>query len=139
MPHTAQRIKKGRSAAAIHWSGGFDAAMLYHQLTVNLTAIHGQIFGPIQARTGAELNPLQLPELAIDLPPHPVMPKHGENVVSLANVETIEIHKKKPAIKRALEFRCKWCALDSKGQQQPRPSHFLTGQHLLHLRRIQRA
>tara|TARA_A100001201_G_scaffold60578_1_gene58004 strand:- start:586 stop:846 length:261 start_codon:yes stop_codon:yes gene_type:complete len=78
-----------------HWSGGFDAASIHHQLTVNLTAIHGQIFRPIQACTGTELHPLQLPELAINLPPHPVMPKHGENVVSLANVESVKIHKKK--------------------------------------------
>ena len=70
--------------------------MLYHQLAVNLAAIHAQIFRFTQARTGAKLNPLQLPELAVDLPPHPVMPKHGEHVVSLANVETVEIHRKMP-------------------------------------------
>ncbi len=81
--------------AAIHWSGGFDAAVINHQLAINLTAIHGQIFRPIQARAGAELYPLQLPELAINLPPHPVMPKHGEHVMSLANVETVKVHNKK--------------------------------------------
>ena len=87
--------KKGRSAAAIHWSGGFDAASIHHQLTVDFAAIHGQIFRPIQAWTGAELYPLQLPELAVDLPPHSVMPKHGEHVVSFADVESVKVHKKK--------------------------------------------
>ena len=95
MSHPAQRIKKGRSAAAIHWSGGFDAASIHHQLTVNLTAIHGQIFRLLQAWTGTELHPLQLSELAVDLPPHSVMPKHGEHVVSFANVESVKVHKKK--------------------------------------------
>ena len=70
--------------------------MLYHQLAVNLAGVVSQIFWLTQTGTGAELNPLQLPELAVDLPPHSVMPKHGENVVSLADVETIEIHRKKP-------------------------------------------
>ena len=70
--------------------------MIHYQLTVDLAAIHGQIFRLTQARTGAELNPLQLPELAVDLTPLPVMPKHGEHEVSLANVKTIEIHKKRP-------------------------------------------
>ena len=78
------------------WSGGFNAAMLHHQLAVNLAGVFVQILRLTQARTGAKLNPLQLPELAVDLPPHSVMPKHGENVVSLANVETVEIHRKIP-------------------------------------------
>ena len=98
MPHPAQRIKKGRSAAAIHWSGGFDAAVINHQLAVNLTAIHGQIFGPIQARTRAELNPLQLPKLPVNRATHATMPKHGEHVVSLADVESVKVHKKKARV-----------------------------------------
>lgn len=69
--------------------------MVHHQLAVDLAAIHGQISRPIQAWTGTELNPLQLPELAVDLPPHSVMPKHGEHVVSFADVESIKVHKKK--------------------------------------------
>ena len=107
MSHPAQRIKKGRSAAAIHWSGGFNTASIHHQLTVNLAAIHGQISGLTQAWTGTELNPLQLPELAVDLPPHSVMPKHGEHVVSLANVETVKVHKKKARFRWAEMFRCR--------------------------------
>ena len=69
--------------------------MLYHQLAVNLAAIHGQVFRSIQAWTGAKLNPLQLPELPIDRATHATMPKHGENVVSFANVESVKVHKKK--------------------------------------------
>ena len=54
---------------------------------------------------GRNLIPLQLPELAIDLPPHSVMPKHGEHVVSFADIESVKVHKKKsPSTKRAL--RC---------------------------------
>ena len=70
--------------------------MLYHQLTVNLAGVFIQVPGGTQKRTGAELNPVQLPKLAINLPPHSIMPQHGENVVSLANVKTIKIHRKNP-------------------------------------------
>ena len=95
MPHPTQRIEKAPLWGLIHWSGGFDAAMIHYQLTVDLAAIRGQIFRPIQAWTGTELHPLQLPELAINLPPHSVMPKHGEYVMSFADVETIKVHSKK--------------------------------------------
>ena len=70
--------------------------MINYQLAVNLAGVFIQIFRLTQAGAGAKLNPLQLPELAVDLPPHSVMPKHGEHVVSLANVETVEVHRKKP-------------------------------------------
>lgn len=70
--------------------------MINHQLAVNLAGVFVQISWIIQARTGAELNPLQLPELSINGATHATMPKHGEHVVSLANVETIKVHKKKP-------------------------------------------
>ena len=69
--------------------------MINHQLAIYRAAIFCQIFRLIQTRTGAELNPLQLPELAVDLPPHSVMPKHGENIVGLADVESVKVHKKK--------------------------------------------
>ena len=70
-----------------------DSAVIRHKLPENLAAILGQIPGIIQARTRAELYPLQLPELAVDFPPHSVMKEHGKHEVSLANVETIEIHE----------------------------------------------
>ena len=87
--------KKRPVRASCFWSGGFNPAVINHQLAVNLAAIHGQIFRPIQAWTGAKLNPLQLPELPINRATHATMPKHGEHIMSLANVKTIKIHKKK--------------------------------------------
>ena len=66
--------------------------MIRHKLPENLAAILGQIPGIIQARTRAELYPLQLPELAVDLPRLSVMPEHCEQIMSLTNVETVEIH-----------------------------------------------
>ena len=77
------------------WSGGVDAAMIYYQLAIDLAGVFIQIPRIIQARTGAKLHPLQLPELPINLPPHSVMPKHGEHVVSFANVEAVKVHNEK--------------------------------------------
>ena len=88
--------KKRPVRASCFWSGGINAAMIHHQLAINLAAIHGQIPGVTQTRTGAELYPLQLPELPINRATHTTMPKHGKHVVSFADVETIEIHRKKP-------------------------------------------
>ena len=67
--------------------------MIRHKLPENLAAILGQMSWITQARARMELNPFQLRELAIDLPRLSVMPQHCEQIMSLANVETVEIHE----------------------------------------------
>lgn len=66
--------------------------MIYYQLAVNLTSVVIQITRPAQERTGTKSQPLKLGELCIDAAPHAAMPEHGEHVVSLANVEAVEVH-----------------------------------------------
>jgi hypothetical protein len=69
--------------------------MLYHQLAVNLAGIIGQVAWIAEKGTGAMPEPFQLRKLPINRATLPTMPKHGKHEVSLANVQTIEIHKKK--------------------------------------------
>ncbi|REK54701.1 MAG: hypothetical protein DWQ49_10870 [Bacteroidetes bacterium] len=81
--------KVGRSALR---RCAVKAAVIHHQLAINLAGIFFQVAGITQGRTGTKPQPLKLCELPINWAARAAMPEHGEHVMGFTDVKTVVIH-----------------------------------------------
>lgn len=72
------------------------AAVVYHQLAVNLTGVFGEVCRYAPKGGGFEPQPLQLGEFSVGCATLPAMPEHSEHPMGGADVESVKIHGGEP-------------------------------------------